>query len=68
MVEEILDLRGADERVRAFVRSISTPGGLADASGYAPDLSFEQKRELLETLKVEERLAARSGDAARAAR
>ncbi len=57
VVEEILDVRGADERIRAFVRSISTPGGLADASGYAPDLSFEQKRELLETLAVEERLA-----------
>jgi ATP-dependent Lon protease len=56
VVEEILDLRGADGRIRAFLRAISTPGGLADASGYAPDLTFEQKRELLETLPVEERL------------
>ncbi|HKJ35482.1 MAG TPA: endopeptidase La [Solirubrobacterales bacterium] len=56
VVEEILELRGADQRVQAFVRSIDTPGGLADASGYAPDLSFEQKRELLEALSVDERL------------
>jgi ATP-dependent Lon protease len=56
VVEEILDLRGADARVHAFVRSIDSPGGLADASGYAPDLSFEQKRELLETLEVDARL------------
>ncbi len=57
VVEEILDLRGADQRIHAFVRSISTPGGLADTSGYSPDLSYEQKRELLEALDVEERLA-----------
>jgi ATP-dependent Lon protease len=56
VVEEILDLRGADGRIRAFLRAISTPGGLADASGYAPDLTFEQKRELLEILSVEARL------------
>jgi ATP-dependent Lon protease len=57
VVEEILDLRGADERIRAFLRSISTPGELADTSAYSPDLSYEQKRELLETLSVDERLA-----------
>jgi len=57
VVEEILELRGADDRIRAFLRSISTPGGLADTSGYSPDLSYEQKRELLETLPVEDRLA-----------
>jgi ATP-dependent Lon protease len=56
VVEEILDLRGADDRIRAFVRAITEPGALADTSGYAPDLTFEQKRTLLATLDVVERL------------
>ncbi len=56
VVEEILELRGADDRIRGFLRSISTPGELADTSGYSPDLSFEQKLELLRTLDVTERL------------
>ena len=38
------------------MRSIVEPGALADTSGYAPDLRFEQKVELLETLDVTERL------------
>ncbi len=57
IVEEILELRGADERIRAFLRSIDGPGELADTSAYSPDLTFEQKRKLLETLPVAERLA-----------
>src|SRR3954453_13208367 len=56
VVEEILDLRGADDRIAAFLRSIAEPGALADTSGYSPDLSFEQKVDLLETLDVTERL------------
>ena len=40
VVEEILDLRGADARIRAFLRSITEPGALADTSGYSPDLSL----------------------------
>jgi ATP-dependent Lon protease len=56
VVEEILDLRGADARVRAFVRSVTEPGTLADTSGYSPDLSHEDKVDLLETLDVTERL------------
>ncbi len=56
VVEEILDLRGDDGRVGAFVRSISEPGVLADTSGFSPDLSYEQKVELLQTLDVTERL------------
>jgi ATP-dependent Lon protease len=55
-VEEILELRGDDGRVAAFVRSITEPGALADTSGYSPDLSYEQKVEVLETLDVTERL------------
>ncbi|HSD03763.1 MAG TPA: endopeptidase La [Gaiellales bacterium] len=56
IVEEILELRGDDGRVSAFVRSIAEPGALADTSGYAPDLSYEQKVELLQTVDVVERL------------
>src|SRR5215218_7312237 len=57
VVEEILELRGDDGRVAAFVRSITEPGVLADTSGYAPDLTYDQKVELLETLDVTDRLA-----------
>ena len=56
VVEEILELRGDDGRIAAFVRSISEPGALADTSGYSPDLTFEQKVELLEAVDVRERL------------
>src|SRR2546421_2715142 len=56
VVEEILELRGDDGRVSAFVRSITDPGALADTSGYAPDLTYEQKVELLQTTDVVERL------------
>jgi ATP-dependent Lon protease len=56
VVEEILELRGDDGRIAAFVRSITEPGALADTSGYSPDLTFEQKVELLETVDVRERL------------
>src|SRR4051794_29165292 len=56
IVEEILELRGADSRVGAFLRAIADPGPLADTIGYAPDVSFEQKVEVLETLDVTERL------------
>jgi ATP-dependent Lon protease len=56
VVEELLELRGDDGRIQAFVRAISEPGTLADTAGYSPDLSFEQKVELLETLDVTERL------------
>jgi ATP-dependent Lon protease len=56
VVEEILELRGDDGRVAAFVRSISEPGVLADTTGYSPDLSFEQKVQLLEIVDVRERL------------
>ncbi len=56
IVEEILELRGDDGSVARFVRSITEPGTLADTSGYSPDLTFEQKVELLETTDVRERL------------
>ena len=56
VVEEILELRGDDGRISQFLRSISEPGTLADTSGYSPDLSFDQKVELLVTLDVTDRL------------
>ncbi len=56
VVDEILELRGDDGRIQAFVRSITEPGVLADTSGYSPDLRFDQKVELLETVDVPERL------------
>src|SRR5262245_32133345 len=56
VVEEILELRGDDGRLKGFVRSITDPGALADTAGYSPDLNFAQKVELLETLDVLDRL------------
>ena len=40
VVEEILELRGDDGRISAFVRSITDPGALADTAGYSPDLNL----------------------------
>ncbi len=57
VVEEILELRGDDGRISAFVRSIIEPGALADTAGYSPDLNSAQKLELLETLDVVQRLS-----------
>lgn len=56
VVEEILELRGDDGRISAFVRSITNSGELADTAGYSPDLNAGQKLQLLETLDVVERL------------
>jgi ATP-dependent Lon protease len=55
-VEEILELRGDDGRIAAFLRAIAEPGALADSAGYSPTISYEQKVELLRTLDVTERL------------
>jgi ATP-dependent Lon protease len=57
VVEEILELRGDDGRISAFVRSIIDPGALADTAGYSPDLNNAQKLELLEELDIVQRLA-----------
>jgi ATP-dependent Lon protease len=56
IIEEILELRGADDRVAQFLRAIAEPGPLADTIGYAPDVSFEDKVQALETLDVSDRL------------
>src|ERR1700739_608681 len=55
-VEEILELRGDDGRIAAFLRAIVEPGALADSAGYSPTLTYEQKVELLRTLDVTDRL------------
>src|SRR5450631_3409603 len=56
VVEEILEIRGDDGRISAFLRSITEPGSLADTGGYSPDLNYEQKVKLLQTVDVTERL------------
>ena len=56
IVEEILELRNADSRIVSFLRNVTEPGELADTSGLSPDLSFDQKFELLDTLNVTARL------------
>jgi ATP-dependent Lon protease len=56
VVEEILELRGDNGRISQFLRSISEPGTLADTSGYSPDLTFDDKVQLLEAVDVTERL------------
>jgi ATP-dependent Lon protease len=54
-VEAITEARGVPA-VAEFLRGVTDPGQLADTSGYSPDLSFEQKVEVLETLDVQTRL------------
>jgi ATP-dependent Lon protease len=56
IVEEILELRGDDGRIAAFLRAIVEPGPLADSAGYSPTLTYEQKVELLRTTDVTDRL------------
>jgi ATP-dependent Lon protease len=56
VVEEILELRDADPRIREFLRSVTDAGALADTCAYSPDLTFEQRVRLLETVDVVERL------------
>ncbi len=56
VVEEILELRGDDGRVAAFLRSVEVPGALADTAGLSPDIPTEQKLRLLETVDVTARL------------
>jgi ATP-dependent Lon protease len=56
VVEEILELRDADERISAFLRSITEAGTLADTAAYAPDISFAQRVDLLEKVDIVERL------------
>src|SRR5256712_2747699 len=54
-LEAIIESRGVPQ-LAEFLRGIDDPGALADMAGYSPDLSFEQKVEVLETLDLEARL------------
>src|SRR5947208_9230826 len=54
-VENIVDARGVPQ-VAEVLRGITEPGALADMAGYSPDISLEQKIEILEALDVEQRL------------
>jgi ATP-dependent Lon protease len=55
MLENLVESRGVPGVVQ-FLRAARTPGHLADLAGYSPDLSMEQKVQVLETLDVEARL------------
>jgi ATP-dependent Lon protease len=55
-LEAITEARGVPA-IADVLRGVTDPGQLADMSGYSPDLSFEQKVQVLETLDVEARLA-----------
>jgi ATP-dependent Lon protease len=55
VVEAILEHRHARPLAEAL-RGIGDTGALADSAGYSPDLTFEQRVELLETIDVTERL------------
>ena len=54
-IESIVEARGVPA-VAEFLRGLSDPGQIADIAGYSPDLSFERKVEVLETIDVERRL------------
>jgi ATP-dependent Lon protease len=55
VVENILETRGAG-RIAEALRGITDPGAMADTAGWSPDLDFDKKVELLETVDVEKRL------------
>ncbi len=55
VIENIVEARGVPG-VAEFLRGITDPGAMADTSGYSPDLTFEQKIEVLEAIDVEHRL------------
>src|SRR5439155_11655025 len=54
-VENIAEAIGAPQ-IAQTVKGIRELGALADLAGYSPELTMEQKVEILETLDVEQRL------------
>ncbi|MGZ4154595.1 MAG: LON peptidase substrate-binding domain-containing protein, partial [Actinomycetota bacterium] len=54
-IENIVEARGVPQ-VADVLRGMTDPSQIADMSGYSPDLSFEQKVEVLETTDLELRL------------
>src|ERR1700693_4024877 len=55
MLENLVESRGIPQVIQ-FLRAAKTPSHLSDLAGYSPDLTMEQKLEVLETLDLEERL------------
>jgi ATP-dependent Lon protease len=55
LLESLIESRGMPGALQV-VRAARTPGHLADLAGYSPDLSVEQKLEVLETVDLEARL------------
>ena len=55
VVETILDHRGA-RRIADVLAGVEDPGQLADTAAYSPELTMDQRVELLETIDVETRL------------
>ncbi len=55
LVEELLEHRGL-RRLVGMIQGVDEPGALADSATYWPDLTQEQRIELLETIDVEARL------------
>ncbi len=55
VVETIFEKKGVSH-LNDHLRGISDPGLMADTSGYSPELSVEQKSQILETVDVEQRL------------
>jgi ATP-dependent Lon protease len=47
---------GIPQEILNFVRSISHPGQLADNAGYAPEMTFAERADILQTFDVRERL------------
>ncbi len=56
MLENLVESRGVPQVVQ-FLRAARTPGHLADLAGYSPDLSTEQKLQILEETDLEKRLS-----------
>jgi ATP-dependent Lon protease len=56
MLENLVESRGVPQVVQ-FLRAARTPSHLADLAGYSPDLSIEQKLQILEEPDLEKRLA-----------
>jgi ATP-dependent Lon protease len=54
-VEELLERRGL-QRLVGMIQGVDEPGALADSATYWPDLTQEQRIELLETVDIEARL------------
>src|ERR1700738_1709645 len=55
LLENLVESRGVPQVVQ-FLRAAKTPSHLADLAGYSPDLTMDQKLEILETVDLEERL------------